>query len=64
MFLFIVKFQYKIYVYKQKRKLYFCIKHKLYPIPRIDILDFEEYKMLKNIDLELLKVSIFNNFKF
>lgn len=49
MFLFIVKFQYKIYVYKQKRKLYFCIKHKLYPIPRIDILDFEEYKMLKYI---------------
>lgn len=64
MFLFIVKLQYQIYVYKQKRKLYFCLKHKLYPIPRIDILDFEEFKMLKHIDLELLKESIFNSSKF
>ena len=54
-YLFFVKLKYLFYVYEQRKVINFLVNHKIHSHSPIDILDFEEFKILVDIDFQYWK---------
>lgn len=57
LYLFFVKIKYKLYVHEQRKVINFLIKHKIRSHSPIDVFDFEEFKILVDIDFQYWKES-------